>query len=58
MSVGSMTRLLAPPRQPIAQLGIEVANQTPAWEKSPSAPERGMRTKMNRAVVELSAKIL
>jgi hypothetical protein len=53
-----MTRLLAPPRQPLAQLGIEVANQTPAWEKSPSAPERGMRTKMNRAVVELSAKIL
>jgi hypothetical protein len=42
----------------IAQFGVEIAKRKPVWEKSRSAPDCAMRTKMNQAVLKQSVKIL
>ena len=54
MSVGSKNgpHLLALPRQPLAQLGVEIAKRKPVWEKSRSTPECAMRIKKDQAVLE------
>ena len=59
MSVGSRNgpHLLALPRQPLAQLDVEIAKRTPVWEESTSASEHQMRAKKNQAVLEQADKI-
>jgi hypothetical protein len=60
LSVGSKNgpHLIALPRQPLAQLDVEIAKRKTVWEESPSALECEMTTKNNQAALEQSAKIL